>query len=231
MLVTYADIARRFLAHEYPNARVALIGGSTARGERTATSDIDLLVLGDALFPEGRSSQAATFRFEDEVLEVFAYTPAGFEVWAERGAARHRPVIVDMLLYGLPIRDDGSLAAMRERWQPVHDAGPVLDATESLFRRYVITDLLDDLRDATDPVERHVVASALFERIGELILLTEGRWIGTGKWLPRRLRELSVLRADALSEPLLARDHALFFARVEAELTRAGGRVQDGFER
>ena len=111
------------------------------------------------------------------------------------------------------------------------DSGPSLSASESAFRRYVITDVLDDLADATDPLEQRVEASVLFERIAELMLLTEGRWIGTGKWLPRRLRELSVERADRLTVPLLESDYTTFAARVSDELERAGGRVQSGFVR
>ncbi len=95
----------------------------------------------------------------------------------------------------------------------------------------MITDLLDDLRDATDVLEQRVIAGTLFERIAELMLL-DGWTLGRdGKWLPRRLRDLSQERADLLSTPLLADDLAGFADRVEAELERAGGRVQAGFVR
>lgn len=228
----HAEIAERFVTATYPRAEIAIVAGSTARGERTATSDIDLLLLGDSLFDvEGQQSEAATHEFEGEIFEVFAYTPQGFEEWARRGVDQHRPVIVHMLVEGMPIRSTAALDGFRAHWGDVLVAGPSLDATESAFRRYVITDLLDDLRDATDPLERQVVAGLLFERVGELMLLNAGRWVATGKWLPRRLRALDRDRADALSVPLLAGDVTAFAARVEDELRRAGGRVQAGFVR
>ncbi|WP_431073210.1 nucleotidyltransferase domain-containing protein [Microbacterium phyllosphaerae] len=225
-------VAERFVAARYPGAGVAIVAGSTARSERTPTSDIDLLLLGDEIFDaDDQTSEASTHEFEGEIVEVFAYTPAGFDEWADRGIAQHRPVIVHMLVEGTAIRDDGRLAALRRRWQMILDAGPSLSAQESAFRRYVITDVLDDLRDAADPLEQQVEAAILFERIAELILLSGGRWIATGKWLPRRLRNFSSERADLLSIPLLDRDYATFAARVEDELDRAGGRVQSGFVR
>lgn len=228
----HAEIAERFVAATYPRAEIAIIAGSTARGERTATSDIDLLLLGSSLFDvEGKQSEAATHEFEGEVFEVFAYTPQGFAEWARRGVDQHRPVIVHMLVEGVPIRSSASLDGFRGHWGDVLAAGPSLDATESAFRRYVITDLLNDLRDTTDALERQVVAGVLFERVAELMLLTSGRWVATGKWLPRRLRALDRDRADALSAPLLAGDLTGFAARVEDELGRAGGRVQAGFVR
>ncbi|AXL11866.1 hypothetical protein DXT68_06745 [Microbacterium foliorum] len=225
-------VAERFVAARYPGTDIAIVAGSTARGERTPTSDIDLLLLGDALFEtEDQTSEASTHEFEGEIIEVFAYTPAGFEEWADRGVAQHRPVIVHMLVEGTPFRDDGRLAPLRDRWQTALDAGPSLSPQESAFRRYVITDVLDDLRDAADPLEQQVEAAILFERIAELMLLSEGRWIATGKWLPRRLRTLSRERADRLSIPLLDRDYTTFADRVGDELDRAGGRVQSGFVR
>lgn len=230
--VDHLAVAERFVTARYPAAVVAIVAGSTARSERTPTSDIDLLLLGDELFDaEDQTSEASTHEFEGEIFEVFAYTPAGFDEWADRGIAQHRPVTVHMLVEGTAIRDDGRLAALRRRWQTVLDTGPSLSAQESAFRRYVITDVLDDLRDATDSLEQHAEASILFERIAELMLLSEGRWIATGKWLPRRLRNLSSERAELLSTPLLDRDYATFAARVEDELDRAGGRVQSGFVR
>ncbi|MDQ0725786.1 nucleotidyltransferase domain-containing protein [Microbacterium sp. W4I20] len=224
--------AERFIARSYPRASTAVVGGSTARGERTATSDIDLLLIGDALFDDAsQTSEASTHRFEGETIEVFAYTPTGFAEWAERGVSQHRPVIVDMLVEGIAIREDSRTAELRRHWRMILDAGPTIDVAESAFRRYVITDVLDDLRDATDPLERHVLSSVLFERTAELMLLTNHRWVAIGKWLPRRLRALDARRADALSAPLLAGDHTAFADRVAEELDRAGGRVQEGFVR
>ena len=63
------------------------------------------------------------------------------------------------------------------------------------------------------------------------MLLSADRWIGSGKYLPRRLRELSTERAARLAAPLLGGDLDTFGDRVGAELELAGGRVQTGFVR
>jgi hypothetical protein len=225
------SVAERFIADRFPGANVAVMAGSTARGNRTRTSDIDLLLIGDDMLATDVSSLAATFAFEGEILEVFAYTTSGFEQWARKGLSDYRPVIVHMLLEGLPLRGTTELANLKETWRTIFDEGPVVSAHELDLRRYVITDLLDDLRDATDLLERHVVASVLFERTAELMLLTAGHWIGAGKYLPRRLRALSQERADTLARPLIDGDLKLFADRAEDELLRVGGRVQAGFVR
>lgn len=230
----YAGIAERFIATMFPNADIAVVGGSTARGERTATSDLDLLLLGEDLFDafdDDRTGLASTYEFEGEVIEVFAYTRAGFDEWAGRGIAEHRPVIVHLLVEGEVLRGGDRADELRRAWGAVLDTGPAVTDHELMMRRYVITDVLDDLRDATDPLERTVLAHILFQRTAELILLGARQWVATGKHLPRRLRALEPRRAESLSRPLLAGDLGAFADAVEAELDRAGGRVQAGFTR
>lgn len=229
--MNYLAVVERFVSHHFPHTSVALLAGSTARGARTSTSDIDLLLLGEEIFADDRTSLAATYRFEDEVFEVFAYTEAGFAVWANRGFEQHRPVIVQMLIDGIAVRGATEHERYKHEWSSKYEAGPTLDPTEATFRRYVITDLLDDYRDATDPVERHILAALLYERTAELILLSNSRWIGAGKYLPRRLTEFDPDRAAALAAHLAEGQHDRFVAQIEIELDRAGGRVQEGFQR
>lgn len=227
----YVDLAESFVAAHFPNAAIAVVAGSTARGTRTATSDIDLLLVGDDLFSDGRTSIAATYEYGGEAFEVFGYTHEAFGEWAQGGIAQHRPVIVEMLVDGVEVRGRTALADLRQTWRRALEAGPTVTAHELEMRRYVITDLLDDLSDSTDQLEQRVIASTLFDRIAELILLANGHWIGTGKYLPRRLRELSSEIADQLSAPLLSGDLPAFSREAEFWLERAGGRIHTGFVR
>lgn len=227
----YLALSERFVAERFPAAPIAVVGGSTARGTRTATSDVDLLVIGDEIFADGSSSLAATYEFENELFEVFAYTFDSFNEWARGGVAQHRPVIVHMLLEGAPVRGGQSLTELRARWREAIEAGPDAPRHELDMRRYAITDLVDDLRDARDPLEQHIIAFTLFEKTAEFMLLSNRQWIGTGKYLPRRLREWNSERADALATPLLGQRFSALADQVEHELDLAGGRVQAGFVR
>lgn len=109
------DLAERFVASRFPAASVAIVAGSTASGTRTATSDIDLLLIGDDMLAANAASLAATFAFDGEILEVFAYTPSGFERWAQRGLDEYRPVLLDMLIEGIPFRGGSDLSELRDK--------------------------------------------------------------------------------------------------------------------
>lgn len=226
------DLARRFVDARFPLATVVIIAGSAARGTRTETSDIDLLIIGsEEMLTAGTDSIAASFAFDGEVFEVFAYTKESFHRWATRGVEQQRPVIVEMLLEGTSLRSGPELDGLIARWKPVFERGPVGDPHELAMRRYVITDLLDDLTDSTDLLEQRVIMASLFEQLAALLLVSNQRWVGAGKYLPRRLREWDVERTDQLAVPFLASDVAGFLKVAQRELDAAGGRVQAGFAR
>ncbi|MGW8484167.1 nucleotidyltransferase domain-containing protein [Microbacterium sp. NPDC055903] len=228
----YLSHTERFVAERFPAADIAVLAGSTARGERTATSDIDLLLIGGHLFDgDAATSLAATYGFDGEAFEVFAYTPAGFETWAMRGIAQHRPVIAHMLVDGLMFRSGADGQALRETWADRLAAGPVISVQEVESRRYHLTDAIDDLRDATDPLERQHLAATVFDKTAELMLLSAGQWIASGKRLPRHLRALDDARATALAAPYLAGRLDEFADVAERELERAGGRLRIGYRR
>ena len=88
----------------------------------------------------------------------------------------------------------------------------------------MLTDLIDDLAHAVDAGERIVIATALWTETARAALAFAGRWIGTGKWLLRELRELDPRLA---TEWLTARDSPAPFA--ERVLGRAGGPLFDGY--
>lgn len=227
----HLEIVRRFVQARFPLAEGVIVGGSTSTGTRTASSDIDLLLLGPAAMLEGDDSLAATCAFGGEAIEVFAYDEQGFERWAALGVEQCRPVIVDMLVHGELLRDSALVRALRHRWAPILSRGPAVDAHRIDLLRYTVTDLVDDLRDAEDPFERHATMARLLEQVAALALLSNGRWLGTGKHLARRLREWSPDRSAALAAPFIAGDARGLLLAAERELERAGGRLREGFVR
>ncbi|MCU1421203.1 MAG: hypothetical protein JWN36_854 [Microbacteriaceae bacterium] len=226
------SLIERFLSANFPATLAAVVGGSTARGTRTPTSDIDLLLVGPPeMFANEDGSLAAISRFEGELFGVFAYTVESFERWVAGDLRQYRPTLLSLLIEGVAVRGDALVHELRGRWRPIFDAGPRVEQHEIDVRRYLATDLLDDFEDARDPLEKQYEANELFEMLAQLILLTNGRWIGTGKWLVRRLREFDPERADALGSPLVRSDWPAFSLAANRELERLGGRVEPDFVR
>jgi len=220
------------VATRFPAADGLVLGGSSASGTATPTSDIDLLVIGpDDMFDGDGTSLAATYEHDGRLVEVFAYTPASYRDWAEREVAEHRPVILTMLTEGVVLRGEAGVTQLRRWAAETLAAGPTLDQHALDVRRYALSALLDDLTDATDPTEVAVLMAAVFESLAEFLLLAHSRWLGSGKWLVRRLRAWDADIAGGLGEALVAGDRGALVDRAHRLLEPFGGPLQAGMVR
>jgi predicted nucleotidyltransferase len=224
------QLSRAFLARHHPNAVAAVLGGSSAAGTATPTSDLDLCVLYD----RPTVNYVDTLEFEGRLFEVFAYDHPSIEFWLEKEIAERRPVLHSMWSTGVLLVDDGSGSAMAERARHVLAEGPApLTAFELEHRRYALSSALDDLRDRPVPsAEQFTIVSWIFGAAAELVQVTNRQWIGTGKWLVRRLREVDSPRAvELIAWAEGSRDAAGLLRIAESVLDDAGGYLQAGFRR
>ncbi|MGR4880702.1 hypothetical protein ACIPUC_15025 [Streptomyces sp. LARHCF249] len=100
---------------------------------------------------------------------------------------------------------------------------PALEPETVDTKRYGLTDALDDLADAGDPIERLAVAGYVVNAAADLLCDHHHAWIGGGKWLPRRLLEADPQRGAAL----LAGHHHLCGSGEPAALISAASKVLD----
>ncbi|WTS98192.1 nucleotidyltransferase domain-containing protein [Streptomyces sp. NBC_00096] len=233
MHVDPIDQARRIVREQFPDALVAVLGGSTALGRATASSDLDIVVLvGD----DGETCRE-TLRFEGRVVELFIHTRAGLaELFAVDLAAR-RPVLQVIYATGLVLLDrDGGAARVRALAEAdLRQGPPALDADTVETKRYGLTDALDDLGDATDPVERVAVAGVVLAGAADLLFDHHRAWTGVGKWLPRRLLEADGTLGAALLDGHLrlcaTGDPQALTGAASAVLDLAGGPLREGYRR
>lgn len=223
-------LARAYVAEHHPAARFAVLGGSAASGPTGPRSDLDVLVLVDDTSADG----VATVTFEGRLVEAFVYHRQALDHWLVKEVESRRPVLLEFLAHGTVLVDDGSGAELRSSATRVLDDGPrPLDAKELDLRRYRLSALLDDLRDvAPGGHEEYAVLADAFESAAELLLLTNGGWLGTGKWLTRRMAGLEHPLADALlAWAAGAREPGALLELGTAVLDSCGGYLQSGFVR
>jgi predicted nucleotidyltransferase len=220
-----------FVERELPDATTVIVGGSAAAGRRTATSDIDLLVLAPSASFENGGSVARLAHERGERLDVFGYTTEGFREWCERDFASLRPVLPFLLVEGTALREDATTGDLREEAAARLARGPSLTQHQLDLRRYLVTDLADDLADATEPFTIDVLRAELVRDLAQFLLLAANRWLGSGKWLVRRLRAWDPGIADELAR-LLREPDARRVAEGALDLLRPhGGRMDRDFVR
>lgn len=220
------------LGARFPDAIGGLVAGSTARGEATPSSDLDLIVL----LPGPPAPMRSTEDVQGRLVEFFVHTEESLIDFIDRERRLRRSPLLHMCAHGLIISDhDQRLARLqdlaRERWS----AGPAPLVDDELDdRRYRLTAMLDDLADEADPADRAALAAAVFTDVADLALISRGRWSGAGRWLTRRLRDVDAALADDLVAGLSTAVHGdprVLISCGSAELDRLGGRLDSGYER
>jgi predicted nucleotidyltransferase len=224
------DVARQLVLELYPDARAAWLGGSVVRGDAGPTSDLDITVLLDGPpAPRRKSLQYAGWP-----VELFVHTEKSLRYFADKDQARRQPTMMRLVGESVVLVDiDGSGARLQQEYLAEVAAGPQpLSADELDLLRYTVTNLLDDLSDASGDV-RLAIGSVLWQDAARLLLTGAGHWSGTGKGLLRELAAYDVAHgtdyAVALLDGVRATDDRLVGV-VERILAAYGGRLFDGFE-
>lgn len=225
-------LTQQILADRFPEALGAVLAGSAARGEDTASSDLDVVVL----LSGPPAPMRATERHRGRLVEFFVHTEQSLVGFLDREQQLRRSPLLHMLATGTVVSDpSGRIAPLQEFARRRWDSGPdVVDAAELEDRRYRLTALLDDLADAVDPGERAAITSVVFTDLADLTLVSRTCWTGTGRWLLRRLHQVDPDLARTLVAAFTCAvdgDPGLLLALGHAELDRLGGRLDEGYER
>jgi hypothetical protein len=217
--------ARALIAERFPDARAAFLGGGVLSPRRTATSDLDVVVI----LAGPPAPYRESVRFRGWPVELFVHDEQSIAFYLAEDVARRAPCMPRMCAEGVILVDGGGLAGqIRARAAALLLAGPpALPTAELDGCRYGLSDLLDDLAGSADPGETLVIGWTVFTQTARLALLQAGHWLGGGKWLLRELRDLDPGLAARL---LAAVGHPERLTEIADEvLAGTGGRLWEGY--
>jgi len=224
------ELARRYCGDRFPNA-AAVLAGSVARGTATPASDIDLVLVFERLGNAWRE----TVTINGIAVEIFAHDPETLAWFFDQDREAGTGALAAMLAEGVAVAQSGPLLARAKAMAEAALAlgPPPLDAEALAKRRYVITDLAEDLRGGGTPGEIIAIAARLYQELGDLTLRAAGHWSGTGKALARRLEQHEPalgLRFEHAFGSLFRHGHAAqVLGLVEELLAPLGGPLSAGY--
>jgi hypothetical protein len=216
--------ARALVTDLFPHNQWALLAGSVTTAQRTAGSDLDIVVL----LPDGdkQAPHRDSRRYRGWPVELFVHDQQSLNHYLQKDLPTRRPVMHRMLATGVAV--SGDPRQWQTRCAAVLAAGPApMPDDEREYARYCLTDLLDDLTHAVDPGERLVIATTAWISVAQQALALADHWTGTSKWLLRELRDLDSCLADRW---LAAHGNAAAIeALVRDLLDQHGGPRFDGY--
>jgi hypothetical protein len=225
-----AEVARRLVVEQYPDARAAWLGGSVVRGDASSTSDLDITVL----LTGPPAPMRRSLEYGGWPVELFVHTEDSLAHFCDKDQLRRQPSMMRLVGETLVLIDtDGSGARLQQASLDKIAAGPrPLTTPELDLLRYGITCLLDDLADAATDDVRTALASVLWQDAARLLLTGSRHWSGTGKGLLRELTAYDEQHGTDHARALLAgvREPDALVEEVDGILDQFGGRLFAGFE-
>jgi predicted nucleotidyltransferase len=225
-------VANAIRSDRYPNAAAVFAAGSIVRGEGTASSDLDLVVVFASLPCAYRES----FRFDGYPVEAFVHDPETLEYFfLEVDRPSGVPALPQMVVEGVevPTANDLSRDLKRLASSVIAAGPPALDAQTEQRMRYFVSDLVDDLRAPRSKDELMGTGAALYEQLADYYLRRQGLWSAKGKAIPRVLQRIDLELSRKYSQSfnaLFTLGDATGVVRMAEELLRAaGGPLFDGY--
>ncbi|HUW87100.1 MAG TPA: nucleotidyltransferase domain-containing protein [Candidatus Paceibacterota bacterium] len=225
------DAAQRIVSARFPDARAAFLTGSALTTRLTSTSDLDIVVV--------LRGKPAPFRESIHehgwLVELFVQSPASIKYFVAKETSEHHAPTLKMLSDGhILVSIDGEAEKLQTEAIERFAKGPSSVSSEEMERRrYALTDQLDDLIGATDPIELLYISQQLLVGASELALLSKAQWLASGKWLPRHLAlsepELSIRLSAAIKAVLENGEKEPIEDVVREILERVGGPLSEGY--
>jgi predicted nucleotidyltransferase len=222
--------AEMFVKEHFPDCDAALLAGSVTRGEATDTSDLDIVIF-DQTVPAAYRESLIAYGWP---IEVFVHSFDSYKHFFESDIKRARPSLPRMVAEGMVIKDSDFLQGIIEEAKRIIEIGPAEWTEKEIeFKRYFITDTLDDFIGSDNRAEEIFIAGTLAEQLQEFVLRTNKRWVGKSKWVVRELNRFDPVFTEqfveAFSHYYNTGNKNKVTGLADLILEPFGGRLFDGF--
>lgn len=195
----YKEIILKLKNERYPNAKAIFWAGSTANNQATPSSDIDLVIV----FEELDHAHREAFIYEKTPIDAFIHDPKTLSYFFENIEAKDgRPALIKMILNGSEVLGvDNFSIAIKELAQKAFNEGPrTLSKEEVDKERFLITDILDDIKHPRNKDEQITSAIHLFEPLIQFYFRSQGKWAASGKSLIRLFKDDNPILASRYTQ-------------------------------
>lgn len=224
-------IALEISQSRYSDAKAVLLCGSVIRGQDTASSDLDMVVLYEKIPFARRES----FVHKAWPVEVFINDFETIRYFCEEFDLKSfEPIMPTMIIEGILIAGSQSFVKELKSYAEILVENGPRSLTEDEHRkfRYAITDTIDDLRHPRGRAEMQASGTVLFAQMANYFFRSRNLWCARSKTIPRKLHEADALFAEnftASFDSLFAGDARPVIQLAEELVAPFGGFLFDGY--
>ncbi len=227
-------VTKELFETRYLGANAIFMSGSVVRGEATAHSDLDIVVL----YPNVASAYRESFFHKGWPVEAFIHDPNSLRYFFDH-VDKHlgRATLAEMVAEGHEVPAATPLTEeMKDlAYKALQDGPPSLDEEDLQDRRYHISEILDDMRAPRTRHELIGTATLLYNELADFYFRTHRGWTGTGKSLVRRMKRTDPIFARKFTESfdnLFSTGSSLrVIAMAEELMNENGGLLFEGYRR
>lgn len=227
-------VAKELFETRFSGADVAFMAGSVVRGEASTYSDLDLIVI----YPKVDFASRESFTHLDWPVEVFLHDPQTIKYFHNRvDALEGKASLYEMIYQGLEIPGPSPISdTLKEQAARALAEGPrALTKGELEDRRYLISFLLDDIREPKSREEMFATSAILYTEVADFYLRSRRHWSASGKSLIRRLKKADPAFArrffDAFDQLHSQTQPTKLIELITEVLGEHGGFLFDGYSR
>ncbi|MCM2282081.1 MAG: nucleotidyltransferase domain-containing protein, partial [Bdellovibrionaceae bacterium] len=181
-------VTKDLIENRYKGAEVIFLAGSVMRGEASTYSDVDIVVV----FPKVDRAYRESFYHLEWPVEAFVHDPETLRhFFQDIDRPEGNCTLAEMVHEGIATPEPSSfsegLKAMAAK--VLREGPPPLARAEIDNRRYMISELVDDVRE---PRSRHeLVASAtrLYAELADFFFRSSGLYSASGKAILKRMKK------------------------------------------
>lgn len=222
----------KLVMERYSHAKAVFWAGSVSQNKGTPSSDLDLVAVFDSI----PNAYREAFIYDSWPIDAFIHDPDSLRYFFKKLEFNDgRPALIQMILDGQEILGANDFSKnIKELAQETLKTGPAVWSKEQVDKeRFLITDILDDIKFPQNRDEQTASAAHLFEPLIQFYFRARGQWAASGKSLIRHLKS---------DNPVLALEFSRCFellfqtgntagleSLVQKVLAPYGGLLWDGF--
>ena len=226
------DTIEKLINERYKDAKTIFWAGSVSKDQGTDASDLDLIII----YRQVEHAYREAFIYDGWPIDSFIHDPETLSYFFEKIESKDgRPALILMILHGVEILGENDFSrSIKDLAQKTLNAGPDVWTKEIINKeRFLITDILDDIKFSKTQDEQMTSAAHLFEPLIQFYFRSQNKWTASGKTLIRNLKnENPALAAEYIqcfTSLFQIGDSTKLQSLVEKILKPYGGLLWDGF--